>query len=132
MTRAGGRRKAGALTIVVALAVTWPVSGQALAPAQASPYVTTPPPGTDLWYEPVTSYRALYASKPAADPELAKLQASENAAEKEVVQCRSKLGNEAFVGKAPRHVVDKIQGRLAAAEADLARIESALKALPAA
>jgi valyl-tRNA synthetase len=64
--------------------------------------------------------------------ERARLDKDRAAAEKEVAQCRSKLGNEAFVGKAPGHVVDKIQDRLAAAEADLARIESALKALPAA
>ncbi|HYN94603.1 MAG TPA: valine--tRNA ligase [Pilimelia sp.] len=51
------------------------------------------------------------------------------AAEKEVAQCRGKLGNEAFVAKAPAPVVDKIKARLAAAEADLARIEAALAAL---
>ena len=54
------------------------------------------------------------------------------AAEKEAIQCRAKLGNEAFVGKAPDHVVAKIKERLAAAEADLVRIAAALEALPAA
>jgi len=54
------------------------------------------------------------------------------AAEKEAAQCRAKLDNPAFVGKAPEPVVAKIQARLAEAEADLARITAALDALPAA
>ena len=55
-----------------------------------------------------------------------------SAAEKEATQCRAKLNNEAFVGKAPEQVVAKIKDRLAAAEADLVRIAAALKALPSA
>ena len=43
---------------------------------------------------------------------------------------RAKLGNEAFLGKAPEPVVAKITDRLAAAEADLARIAAALEPLP--
>ncbi|GAA2528940.1 valine--tRNA ligase [Pilimelia columellifera subsp. columellifera] len=54
------------------------------------------------------------------------------AAEKELTQCRTKLGNEAFMGKAPAPVVDKIKARLATAEADLERITAALAALPSA
>ncbi len=42
----------------------------------------------------------------------------------------AKLGNDAFVSKAPEAVVAKIKDRLAAAEADLARITAALDALP--
>ncbi|GAA2691118.1 valine--tRNA ligase [Actinoplanes palleronii] len=53
-------------------------------------------------------------------------------AEKEAAQCRAKLGNEAFIGKAPEQVVTKIKDRLAIAEADLVRIAAALDALPAA
>ncbi|GAA0812320.1 valine--tRNA ligase [Spirilliplanes yamanashiensis] len=64
--------------------------------------------------------------------ERARLEKDRAAAEKEAAQCRGKLGNDAFVGKAPDHVVAKIKDRLAAAEADLARIEAALAALPAA
>ena len=44
-------------------------------------------------------------------------------------QLVSHLGNQAFLEKAPAPVVDKIRGRLAAAEADLERIDSALAAL---
>ncbi|GIF78336.1 valine--tRNA ligase [Asanoa siamensis] len=63
--------------------------------------------------------------------ERARLEKDRAAAEKEAAQCRAKLGNEAFVGKAPEHVVTKIKERLATAEADLARIGAALEALSA-
>ena len=51
------------------------------------------------------------------------------AAEKEVAQCRGKLGNAAFVEKAPAPVVAKIKDRLATAEGDIARINAQLAAL---
>ncbi|MFE2552559.1 valine--tRNA ligase [Streptomyces sp. NPDC059355] len=54
------------------------------------------------------------------------------AAEKEKQQAEAKLGNEAFLAKAPDNVVDKIKGRLAKAEADIARIQTQLDTLPAA
>ncbi|MET9883633.1 valine--tRNA ligase [Streptomyces sp. NPDC006430] len=54
------------------------------------------------------------------------------AAEKEKQQAVAKLGNEAFLAKAPDNVVDKIKGRLAKAEADIVRIQAQLDALPAA
>ena len=41
----------------------------------------------------------------------------------------SKLGNEAFTAKAPADVIDKTRARLAAAEADIARLESRLAGL---
>jgi valyl-tRNA synthetase len=63
--------------------------------------------------------------------ERARLTKDRAAAEKEVAQCRAKLGNAAFVDKAPPAVVEKIKDRLAAAEADLARIAAALDTLPA-
>jgi valyl-tRNA synthetase len=63
--------------------------------------------------------------------ERARLTKDRAAAEKEAAQCRAKLGNEAFTAKAPADVVAKIQQRLAAAEADLARIDGALAALGA-
>ncbi|MFC9295823.1 valine--tRNA ligase [Streptomyces sp. NPDC057011] len=53
-------------------------------------------------------------------------------AEKEKQQAEAKLGNEAFLAKAPDNVVDKIKGRLAKAEADIARLRSQLETLPAA
>ncbi|WCD86433.1 Valine--tRNA ligase [Streptomyces xanthophaeus] len=53
------------------------------------------------------------------------------AAEKEKQQAEAKLGNEAFIAKAPDNVVDKIKGRLAKAEADIARLRAQLDALPA-
>lgn len=52
------------------------------------------------------------------------------AAEKEKAQANGKLTNEAFLGKAPDNVVDKIRGRLAKAESDIERITSQLAALP--
>jgi valyl-tRNA synthetase len=64
--------------------------------------------------------------------ERARLTKDRAAAEKEAAQCRAKLANEAFVGKAPEQVVAKIKDRLAAAEADLTRIVSALELLPTA
>ncbi|MFD6227780.1 valine--tRNA ligase [Streptomyces sp. NPDC060232] len=54
------------------------------------------------------------------------------AAEKEKAQAEAKLGNEAFLAKAPDNVVDKIKGRLAKADADIARIQAQLETLPAA
>ncbi|WP_111766281.1 valine--tRNA ligase [Nakamurella deserti] len=51
------------------------------------------------------------------------------AAEKEVGEASTKLGNEAFVGKAPVAVVDKIRDRLARAEADIERITARLQTL---
>ena len=53
------------------------------------------------------------------------------AAEKERTVNAGKLANEAFTGKAPDAVVAKVRDRLAVAEADIARIERALAALPA-
>lgn len=52
------------------------------------------------------------------------------AAQKEKAQATGKLGNEAFLAKAPEKVVDKIRVRLAAAEADIVRITAQLAALP--
>ncbi|HEX5598811.1 MAG TPA: valine--tRNA ligase [Micromonosporaceae bacterium] len=63
--------------------------------------------------------------------ERARLEKDRAAAEKELVQARAKLGNPGFVAKAPEAVVNKIRERLAAAEADLARIAAALEALSA-
>jgi valyl-tRNA synthetase len=63
--------------------------------------------------------------------ERARLLKDQAAAEKELAQCRSKLGNEAFIGKAPEAVVAKIKDRLATAESDLTRIAAALEALGA-
>ncbi|WUI01761.1 valine--tRNA ligase [Spirillospora sp. NBC_00431] len=53
------------------------------------------------------------------------------AARKEVEQAGRKLGNEAFMAKAPEEVVAKNRDRLAQAEADIRRLESQLTALPA-
>ena len=61
--------------------------------------------------------------------ERARLDKDRLAAEKEAAQCRAKLDNPAFTDKAPEDVVAKIRDRLAAAEADLARITAALEAL---
>ncbi|WP_435057479.1 valine--tRNA ligase [Streptomyces sp. bgisy060] len=52
------------------------------------------------------------------------------AAEKEKAQAEGKLGNEAFLAKAPDNVVDKIKGRLTKADEDIARIQAQLDKLP--
>ncbi|MFF0016925.1 valine--tRNA ligase [Streptomyces sp. NPDC005374] len=52
------------------------------------------------------------------------------AAEKEKSQANAKLGNEAFLAKAPDNVVDKIRGRLAKADEDIERIKAQLDGLP--
>ena len=63
--------------------------------------------------------------------ERARLTKDAAAAEKERATNAAKLGNDAFTGKAPEAVVAKVRDRLAAAEAELARIAAALDALPA-
>ena len=62
--------------------------------------------------------------------ERARLRKDLAAAQREAATCRAKLGNESFLAKAPEQVVGSIRQRLAAAEADLARIAAALDALP--
>ncbi|MFI1884927.1 valine--tRNA ligase [Streptomyces jumonjinensis] len=52
------------------------------------------------------------------------------AAEKEKAQAQGKLGNEAFLAKAPDNVVEKIRTRLAKADEDIARIQTQLDKLP--
>ncbi|MFE7133949.1 valine--tRNA ligase [Streptomyces sp. NPDC057638] len=52
------------------------------------------------------------------------------AAEKERQQAEAKLGNEAFLAKAPEPVVEKIRARLAAAREDITRITTQLDRLP--
>jgi valyl-tRNA synthetase len=52
------------------------------------------------------------------------------AAQRERAQAQAKVGNEQFRAKAPAEVVAKIRDRLAAAEADVARITGQLDALP--
>jgi valyl-tRNA synthetase len=52
------------------------------------------------------------------------------AAEKEKAQATAKLGNEAFLAKAPDNVVDKIRGRLSKADEDIERIKAQLDGLP--
>ncbi|MEH6382106.1 MAG: class I tRNA ligase family protein, partial [Dietzia cercidiphylli] len=52
-------------------------------------------------------------------------------ARKELETTGAKLGNEAFLGKAPDHVVDKIRARRDLAEAEVARISARLEGLPA-
>ena len=63
--------------------------------------------------------------------ERARLTKDRAAAEKEKAVNAGKLSNEAFTGKAPEPVIAKVRGRLAAAEAELVRIDAALAALPA-
>ena len=53
------------------------------------------------------------------------------AANKELEVNSAKLTNEAFTAKAPDAVIAKVRERVAAAEADVARIDAALRTLPA-
>ena len=83
----------------------------------------TTPGGVTVWLDlsseiDVPAERARYAKDLAA-------------AQKERAQNAAKLGNEAFIGKAPDQVVAKVRDRLAAAEAEIERITAALEALPA-
>ena len=52
------------------------------------------------------------------------------AAQKERDVNNTKLLNDSFVSKAPEAVIAKVRDRLAAAEADIARISAAMDALP--
>ncbi|MEH0521166.1 valine--tRNA ligase [Streptomyces stelliscabiei] len=52
------------------------------------------------------------------------------AAEKEKAQAEAKLGNEAFLAKAPDNVVEKIRTRLAKAEGDIVRLQNQIDNLP--
>ncbi|MBB3039071.1 valine--tRNA ligase [Hoyosella altamirensis] len=52
-----------------------------------------------------------------------------SSAEKELSQTSAKLGNDAFLAKAPEHVVEKIRTRQRVAEEEVARIGSRLAAL---
>jgi valyl-tRNA synthetase len=62
--------------------------------------------------------------------ERARLEKDLGAARKEVDQAQRKLGNEAFIAKAPEAVIAKNRDRLAQAQADIERIEAQLTALP--
>lgn len=53
------------------------------------------------------------------------------AARKELTQTEAKLGNEAFIAKAPAPVIDKIKTRKQTAASDIDRITARLAALPA-
>ncbi len=64
--------------------------------------------------------------------ERARLEKDLAAMRKEADQCRAKLGNEAFVAKAPEQVVRKVHDRLATAEGEIARLTTQLDALSAA
>jgi valyl-tRNA synthetase len=52
------------------------------------------------------------------------------AAQKELATNSGKLNNEAFTAKAPEDVIAKVRARVDAAQAEIARIEAALAALP--
>jgi valyl-tRNA synthetase len=62
--------------------------------------------------------------------ERSRLRKDLDAARKEFEVNSRKLGDQAFLAKAPAPVVEKVRARLAAAEADIDRIEAALSALP--
>jgi valyl-tRNA synthetase len=63
--------------------------------------------------------------------ERARLGKDRAAAVKEQEQAHKKLDNDAFLDKAPDHIVAGIRARLAAADAEIVRIDAALAALPA-
>ncbi|MEC3979091.1 valine--tRNA ligase [Amycolatopsis sp. H20-H5] len=61
-----------------------------------------------------------------------RLQKDLGVAEKELTQAESKLGNEAFIAKAPEQVVGKIKIRRETAVSDIERIKARLETLPVA
>ncbi|MFD9892609.1 valine--tRNA ligase [Amycolatopsis sp. NPDC059027] len=61
-----------------------------------------------------------------------RLQKDLGAAQKELAQTEGKLANEAFIAKAPEHVIEKIKARKETAVADIDRITARLAALPSA
>jgi valyl-tRNA synthetase len=65
------------------------------------------------------------------EAERKRLQKDLAAAQKELTQTEAKLGNEAFIAKAPAPVIDKIKVRKETAVADIDRITARLAALPA-
>ncbi len=60
-----------------------------------------------------------------------RLQKDLGAAEKELAQAEAKLGNQAFIDKAPEPVIGKIRARKETAVADIERINARLATLPA-
>jgi valyl-tRNA synthetase len=64
--------------------------------------------------------------------ERARLTRDRAVAEKDLEQTAKKLGNEAFLGKAPESVVAGIRARNQAAQLEIARIDAALAGLPSA
>jgi valyl-tRNA synthetase len=66
------------------------------------------------------------------EAERKRLQKDLTAAQKELSQTEAKLGNEAFIAKAPAPVIDKIKVRKETAVADIDRITARLAALPSA
>ena len=64
------------------------------------------------------------------EAERRRLEKDLTAARKEAGQMSAKLGNESFTGKAPADVIAKTRQRLAAAESDIARLETRLTTLP--
>src|SRR5205085_1189220 len=84
------------------------------------PFVTD-----ELWTELTGGDSVMIAEWPTPDKSYV-----DDAAEAELAGALAKLGNEAFLAKAPEHVVAGIRARLAAAEAEMARVDAALGALP--
>ncbi len=64
------------------------------------------------------------------EAERRRLEKDLTAARKEAQQASAKLGNESFTAKAPADVIAKTRQRLAAAESDIARLETRLTTLP--
>ena len=63
------------------------------------------------------------------DAERARLQKEMDRVNKDAVGLRKKLGNQAFVAKAPDHVVAKFEEKLALADSRLKGLAASLKAL---
>ncbi|HEY0935664.1 MAG TPA: class I tRNA ligase family protein, partial [Trebonia sp.] len=85
-------------------------------------------PGASLTAEGVTVELDLAGTVDVA-AERKRLERDLAAARKEAQSMTAKLGNEAFTAKAPAAVIDKSRQRLAAAEADVSRLESRLASL---
>ncbi|MFD5035829.1 valine--tRNA ligase [Streptomyces sp. NPDC058377] len=113
------------------------VTGTALAPHEAAirQLLRLQPAGEDFHATatlPVAGARVALDLSGTIDVEAERKRLTKDlgAAEKEKAQATGKLGNEAFLAKAPDNVVDKIRGRLAKAESDIERITAQLANLP--